>query len=305
MYQRILVTGANGLLGQALAQHLSASAAYDVLATGKDPEPRFTDLSCGYIRMDVCDRDAVSRVFVDFTPSIVINCAAMTGVDRCETERSACWRINAESVERLAKECHAIGARLIQVSTDFIFDGQAGPYSESARPNPVNFYGKAKLAGENAAREAGIGKWAIVRTNVVYGMGRNLPRHNFFSWVRQRLSQGQPVSAFTDQVRTPTYAYDLAGGIERVVRFGKRGIYNISGGDLVSMYTFAFEIATALGMPTSLVVPTESRSVNLVAPRPGTTGFINLKAQTELGYRPRAICSALEHMARHAPEVYA
>ena len=298
MFERILVTGANGLLGQALVGRLSLSPLYDVLATGNDAEPRFQDLSCGYIRMDVCDRESVARVFEDFTPTTVINCAAMTQVDRCETHRSACWDVNARSVARLAKECHGIGARLIQVSTDFVFDGAAGPYSEGDRPNPVNFYGKAKLAGENAAREAGIGKWAVVRTNVVYGSGRNLPRNNFVSWVRQELEQGQPIRVFVDQIRTPTYANDLACGIERLVRFRTRGIYNISGGELVSMYRFARTVAAAFELDSSLVTPTDSAALVQTAPRPLETGFIILKAETELGFRPRSIPEALAHMER-------
>ncbi len=298
MFERILVTGANGLLGQALVRRLSTSALYDVLATSNNPEPRFANLSCGYIRMDIRDRESVARVFEDFTPTTVINCAAMTQVDRCETDRSECWRVNARSVERIARECHGIGARLIQVSSDFVFDGEAGPYSETDRPSPLNFYGKAKLAGENAARDAGIGKWAVVRTNVVYGAGRNLPRNNFVSWVRQELERGHPINAFVDQVRTPTYAYDLAKGIERIVRFHKRGIYNISGCELVSMYRFAHKVAAAFGLDSSLVSPIDSSDLVQTAQRPRTTGFIILKAETELGFKPHSIPAALAHMER-------
>ena len=298
MFERILVTGANGLLGQALVSRLSLSPLYDVLATGHNSGPRFQALSCGYIPMDICDQESVTRVFEDFTPTTVINCAAMTQVDRCETERSECWAVNARGVERIAKECRNIGAYLIQVSTDFIFDGKAGPYSEADRPNPINFYGKAKLAGENAARGAGIGKWAVVRTNVVYGTSYNLPRTNFVTWVRQELKQGQSVGAFADQVRTPTYAPDLASGIERMVRFRKRGIFNISGGELISMYQFACTVATVYDLDSSLITPTDSTTMTQTAPRPRTTGFIILKAETELGFKPHSIRAALADMER-------
>ncbi len=296
MFERILVTGANGLLGQALVGCLSREPLYDVLATGTDAEPRFCHASCGYTPLDVCDKRSLARIFEDFTPTIVINSAAITQVDRCETERSRCWDVNASSVEHIARECQTIGTRLIQVSTDFVFDGKAGPYSESDLPNPVNFYGKSKLAGENAARQAGMDKWTVVRTNVVYGVGRKLPRNNFVTWVHQELTANRPVRAFVDQVRTPTWAWDLATGIRRIVRYRKRGIYNISGHELVTMYEFARSVAATFGLDKSLVLPVVSKDVSLAARRPLTTGFINLKATTELGYKPHSIPAALAHL---------
>src|SRR5690606_3125371 len=111
----------------------------------------------------------VRRAFLDFTPTVVVNCAAMTQVDLCETEKDACWKVNAEAVDTLARQCRQTGAHFIQVSTDFIFDGEDGPYREDARPNPLSFYGKSKQAGENAARGAGIDNWSIARTVLVYG----------------------------------------------------------------------------------------------------------------------------------------
>ena len=295
-HERILITGANGLLGQALVKHLASSVYYDVLATANNNSPRFHGLSCGYTRLDITDPQALSRIFEDFSPTVVINCAALTDVDRCEVERNTCWIVNAHAVENLARECHAVGAHLIQVSTDFVFDGEDGPYSESARPNPVNFYGRAKHASENAARTAGVGKWTVVRTNVVYGLARTIPRHNFLTWVRQRLMQGESVPAFTDQVRTPTYAGDLAEGIGRIVRFRKSGLYHISGRAVLTMYELASEIARGMGFDPSLVHPTDSSSVSQVAVRPPVTGLIILRAETELGFRPRTIAEALAHM---------
>ena len=303
MFERILVTGANGLLGQALVHRLSGSPTYDVLATGNDAGPRFQGASCGYIRMDVCDSRAVARVFDDFAPTVVINCAAMTEVDRCEIERNECWDVNAKSVERLARACQKIGSRLIQVSTDFVFDGSAGPYAEGDRPKPVNYYGKAKLAGENAARDAGIDKWTVVRTNVVYGTGRELPRTNFVTWVRQELKHGNPIRVLDDQMRTPTYAYDLADGIERIVRFRKAGIYNLSGSELVSMFDFAQAVAKAYRLEASLIQPTKSSAFDRPAARPRVTGFIILKATTELGFKPHSIPAALDHMNHRMDEL--
>ena len=162
LYERILVTGANGLLGTELVGLLGRFSEYDVLATGRGETSRSAG-SHGYMPLDITARRDVQHAVRDFQPTVVINCAAMTDVDRCETNREACWKVNVDAVETLAQQCKDTGARLIQLSTDFVFDGLDGPYREDARPNPVNFYGKSKQAAENAVRKAGFDKWAIVR----------------------------------------------------------------------------------------------------------------------------------------------
>ncbi len=296
LYQRVLITGANGLLGQELVALMSRTPAYDVLATGRRATPRFRGASCGYTRLDVTDAEAVRRLFQDFTPTVVVNCAAMTQVDGCEVAREACWKVNAEAVEHLARQCHAVGARLVQVSTDFVFDGEDGPYREEARPCPVNFYGKAKLAGENATREAGVDRWAVARTVLVYGAGEGLPRSNIVLWIIDKLSKGESLRLVTDQWRTPTYAPDLAEGIERIVRFGKTGLFHLSGRELVSIYDFALAVARVFDLDAALIHPTDGTHFKQVVARPPRTGFIILKAETELGFRPRTLEAALRHL---------
>jgi len=172
MYRRVLITGANGMLGQELVRQMSRMPTYDILATSRQNAPLFEGGSCGYLPMDISDSKMVSAAFQDFSPDTVINCAAMTQVDACETERDLCWQINAEAVENLGRLCQKTGTHLIQVSTDFIFDGLTGPYKEQDRPNPLSYYGRSKLAGENGARQAGPDQWAIART--VF-MGRKRP----------------------------------------------------------------------------------------------------------------------------------
>lgn len=296
LYERILITGANGLLGQALVAQFSRLARYDVLATGNNPGPRFQRASCGYVPLDVTQRASVQQIFQDFAPTVVINCAALTDVDRCETNREECWKVNAEAVETLAQRCRKNGARFIQVSTDFVFDGDSGPYGERARPQPVNAYGKAKLAGENAAREAGRDRWTVIRTSVVYGTADGLPRNNFALWVLDELSHGRTIRVFTDQIRTPTYAPDLARCIERIVHFGKTGVYHVSGRDCVSMHAFAHAIAGTFDLDCTLIQPTDSDTLRLKAVRPLHTGLLILKAETEIDYKPRTIQDALTHL---------
>jgi len=298
LYQRVLITGANGLLGQELVHQMSSRPDYDVLATAREDEPKFSGGSCGYVPLDITNEQEVAAVFQDFTPDVVVNCAALTEVDRCESERERCWQINADAVNTLAKQCLTSGSRILQVSTDFIFDGLKGPYKEGDRPNPLSYYGRSKLAGENAARRAGMEQWAIARTVLVFGAGENLSRSNFVLWVIDKLSKGESIRVVTDQYRTPTYAPDLAQGIERIVRYQKQGVYHISGRELFSIHKLAIEVARTFDLDQNLIVPTDGSEFTQTAIRPPRTGFLILKAETELGYKPHSLQDALQDLAR-------
>ncbi len=269
---------------------------YDILATGRDLDARFESGSCGYAPLDLTQHDDVKHIFWDFTPDVVINCAALTNVDQCEMERQACWDINCDAVEQLIRCCKKHGTRLVQLSTDFIFDGAHGPYKEEDRPNPLNFYGRSKLAAENAIRKSGLQNWAIARTVLVYGTGDQLSRSNIVLWAIDQLSSGNTIRIVDDQWRTPTYAPDLAEGLQRLVRFNKQGVYNLSGREFMSIYDFVQLIASVFELDASLIKRANSSSFSQTAPRPPTTGFIILKAETELGYRPKRVEKALAHL---------
>ncbi len=297
LYERIFVTGANGLLGAELVGLLGQYSEYDVLATGRSETTRAAG-SHGYMPLDIAARRDVQHAIRDFQPTVVINCAAMTDVDRCETDRDACWKVNVDAVETLAQQCKDIGARLIQLSTDFVFDGLDGPYHENARPNPVNFYGKSKQAAENAVRKAGFDKWAIVRTVLVYGAASRANRSDFVLWLLERLSSGQSVRIVTDQWRNPTCSADLAAGIERLVRRQRNGVFHLSGAEWMSMYDFARTIAETFDLDEALIQPVDSATFRQTAERPAKTGLIILKARTELDYRPRPLRERLRKIGR-------
>ncbi len=294
LYQRILLTGANGLVGQALVERLSAEPDVDLLATGRDDRPRYRAGSCGYTPLDITDAEAVRRLFVDFAPGVVINCAAVTRVEDGEANRAACWAVNVDAVAGLGQRCKAHGSRLVQLSTDFVFDGTDGPYGERDRPEPVNFYGRSKWASENAVRAAGLARWTIVRTALGFGTGTALSRSNFGLWLTERLQRGTPTAVCTDQVRTPTYIPDLADGIARAVRLGKNGVYHLAGRDMLSVFDFARRLAERFDLDPGLLSPTTTDALHPDAPRPLRTGLLILKAETELGYKPRGLDAALD-----------
>ncbi len=295
--ERILITGANGLLGQELVRQLVRRNTYEILATGRNslsrPRGAFQRF---YQPMNVCDHARVKEVFNDFSPEYVIHCAAMTGVDECENNRQTCWQVNGDAVENIAKLCHSRGAYLIHLSTDFIFDGTEGPYREQDRPKPLNFYGRCKLASENSVHILGGEKTAIVRTNVVYGRSQGRVGKDFVEWVICNLTNKCPIEVYTDQWRTPSYTYDLAMGILRLVHFRKSGVYNLSGREFLSMYEFACSIAKAFDLDSTLIAPIVQQDRPQAALRPERTGLVILKAETELDYRPLPLKEALAHL---------
>lgn len=294
-FNRILVSGANGLLGQAVVRRLSTSSNYTVLATARDDHLRF-DASCDYAAMDITTPDEVASVIEQFDPSVVVNCAAVSDIAECDQDRNRAWAVNARGPKTLAKYCRNARAKLVHLSSDFIFNGKRGPYDEDARPDPVNYYGRTKLAGENAVRTAGYPNWAIVRTVLLYGTGQNLTRTNIVRWMIDRLSAGKPVHAVDDQWRTPTFVPDLAEGIERLIDADKTGIFHMSGRELVTIYELAQTVADVFDFDLSLIHPVPTDYFEEDVERPPKTGFIILKAETELEYDPHSLDGGIRKM---------
>ncbi|PSQ76097.1 MAG: dTDP-4-dehydrorhamnose reductase [Bacteroidetes bacterium QH_7_62_13] len=294
---RVLITGANGLLGQALVRRLSSTDDHDVLATARDDAPRF-DVPCDYTQLDVTTPDAVETLLTDYDPDVVVNCAAVSDVTECDEDRNRAWAVNARAVRTLAKQCRSVGARLIQLSTDFVFNGKRGPYEEDARPDPVNYYGRTKLAGENALREFDFLDWAVVRTVLLYGTAKDLSRSNVVLWMIDRLSEGKPLRVVDDQWRTPTYVRDLADGIVRLIDRDRTGIYHMSGREMITIHELARTVADVLGFDPSPIEPVSSDYFEDAVDRPPKTGFIILKAETELGYDPRPLREGLRTVGK-------
>lgn len=294
---RVLITGANGLLGQALTERLDATADYEVLATARDDDPRFI-ADCEYRPMDVTDPDAVTATFEAFDPDAVVNCAALSDVAACDANRNEAWAVNARAVKRLAKHCDEARARLVQVSSDFVFDGENGPYDEQARPAPVNYYGRTKLAAENALREVGLSDWTLVRTVLLYGTGRDLSRGNVVRWMINSLAADEEIHVVTDQWRTPTYVPDLADGLIRILDHDADGIFHLSGREMVSIHELAETVAGIFDFDPALIDPVPSSYFDDAVDRPPKTGFIILKAESELGYDPHSLKTGLRSVGR-------
>jgi dTDP-4-dehydrorhamnose reductase len=292
---RILVTGCNGLLGQKLTSLLQKDQDVHLIATARGKSAvRITRGE--FHSMDITDRDNVESVLRFTKPDVIINTAAMTQVDDCETQREACWKANVTSVEHLVRCCHALHIHLVHVSTDFIFDGSHGPLDENEVPNPVNYYGESKLAAEKLIQSSPV-SWAILRTVLVFGITNDMSRSNIVLWVKNSLEQKKSISVVNDQWRTPTLAEDLAQGCYLAAKKRAKGIYNISGKDFMTPYDLALKTAAFFRLDMSLIKPTDSKTFTQPAKRPPKTGFIIDKAREELGYEPRSFEEGLAILA--------
>jgi len=246
--------------------------------------------------MDISDRDSVESVLRFTQPDVIINTAAMTQVDDCETQREACWKTNVTAVENLIRCCQALHIHLVHVSTDFIFDGTHGPLDEAAIPNPVNYYGESKLAAEKLIQASPI-PWAILRTVLVFGITHDMSRSNIVLWVKNSLEQKKSIQVVNDQWRTPTLAEDLAMGCYLAAKKKAKGIYNISGKDFMSPYDIAIRTAEYFKLDKALINPTDSTRFRQPARRPAKTGFIIDKARKDLGYEPHSFEEGLGILA--------
>ncbi len=291
---RILIIGSNGTLGQKTVDFYLKTGNYELLliSGGENSVAENVD----YIQCDITEREKIKKCVQSFYPDFIINAAAYTGVDKSETEREQAWKVNVKAVEYISETARAIDAHIIHISSDYIFDGKNGPYSEDAIPNPLSYYGRTKLASENALKISGA-LYTILRTNVLYGTSPN-SRPDFVKWVVNSLKNKQQIRIVTDQINNPTFIDDLIQAISKIIEFGRTGIFNIGGREFLSRHEFTNIIAGYFNLDKTLIEPILTKDLNQAARRPLKSGLITLKAQTELGYKPHTIEEALYKMKK-------
>jgi len=289
--KRILVTGSNGLLGQKLTDLLQYDENYLLLATATGPN-RYPDKEIAYQTLDITNAEEIEKIVLAFMPHIIINTAAMTNVDACETEKEKCDILNISALKYLANAANICGAKLIHISTDFIFDGKNGPYLETDVANPLSYYGLSKLKGEQIVMQDAK-NWAIIRTVLVYGTVNDLSRSNIVLWAIASLKENKQLNIVDDQFRTPTFAEDLAMGCKLIADSNAKGVYNISGKDFMSIFELVNRVAVFFNYNSNNVLKSDSKNLNQAAKRPPVTGFILDKAIKELDYRPHSFEEAL------------
>jgi dTDP-4-dehydrorhamnose reductase len=291
--KRILVIGSNGMLGQRIVHFYSSQENIQLL--GCSVEPASCSDIVDYKSCDMTKRDAIKNIVLDFYPDYIINAAAFTNVDLCETERETAWKINVKGVEYLAESSRVIDAHLIHISTDYVFDGVRGPYDERAKPNPLGYYGRTKLASENVLKISGA-YYTVLRTNVLYGIVDNRP--DFVRWVITSMKKGTQIRIVTDQINNPTYIDDLVQAVDKALEYKKYGIYNIGGREFISRYDFTLRIADYFKLDKSLITPITTDELKQPAKRPLRSGLITIKAESELEFKPHSINETLAIMKK-------
>jgi len=295
---KILYTGANGLLGQKISAATPQYSNHAFLATARGKNRTKNLGTASYASMDITDRQEIENVLSEFRPDVIIHGAAMTHVDECEQHKELAYNLNVVGTQNIVDAAKELGAHVVHISTDFIFDGQDGPYNEEGIPNPVSYYGETKLQAEHIVQT--VDSWSILRTVLVIGIAEDLSRSNIVLWAKGALEKAQPIRVVDDQFRTPTLAEDLAQGALLAATQRAQGIFNISGPDFMSIYELVESVAEHFGLSMATVTRVDSSTLNQPAVRPPRTGFNISKAVENLGYRPHSFKEALEIIAQQA-----
>ena len=274
---RILVTGASGLLGSNLARDY----AVDHEVNGVYLSRRLVLPGVKMIRADLSDPELVELVLGKVQPEIVVHCAAAADVDRCESDPDWAWRLNRDMAADVAGEAADLGAKLVHISTDAVFDGDKAGYDEDSSPRPVNVYGESKLAGERAVLDANP-EALVIRTNL-FGMPVADDGRGLLAWFLGRLEQGQPTPGFVDVRFSPQSVHHLGEWIIDLVELGHSGVIHLGGGTCLSKFQFGREVAEEFGFDSALVRRASLTEADLPAPRPKNLCLDSSRAARLLG----------------------
>ena len=283
--KKILITGAFGQLGNSLCKTLSNES---ILATGRSISSSTKYKS---IELDITNPKQVKGVIYKYNPDIIIHLAAMTDVDGCEKNPETAFDVNVKATEGLIKNYNG---KFIYISTDYVFDGEDGPYVEDDKVNPVSVYGKTKLYGENMVKNSDA-NWVILRSNIIFSYN-DRTKASFVNWVVDSLKKQESIRVVNDQWNNPTWTNDLAKVISMIIEKNISGLYHYGGGDFLNRLEFAKMIASSFGLDGSLISPITTSELNWLAQRPLKSGLNTKKIELDLGIEALPIQKALDEM---------
>lgn len=292
MKKSVVITGSNGLLGQTLVNLLlEESNMYEVIGFSRGVNRSRRD-DFKYVSIDITDKEGLETQLYDIKPDFIVNTAAMTNVDACESNKEACKELNVSAVGYLTEISKKINAHLIHISTDFIFDGIQGNYKETDLPNPLSYYGETKLQSEDILNKSSI-DFTILRTILVYGLTPDMTRNNIVLWIKESLEQQKEITIVNDQFRAPTYVLTLAEACMRCIDIRAKGTFNIASNALLSIYEIALQVAEVFGLDPQYIKPIATATLNQPANRPPKTGFDLTKTKNELNFHPKSFMEDL------------
>ena len=281
MSRKILITGAEGHLGKTLQRKLRDKFEFvpTSLITGESGS------RANIKHLDITKRSDVARTINEINPDIIINCAAYTDVDGSEINKDLAHKVNVVGLQNLIHSSDH-DTYFVQISSDYVFDGDAGPYSEDDHTYPVNYYGKTKLEAENILRGSRR-KFLIIRTNVIYSEDLNI-KANYYAWVYNSLLNNKSISIVNDQISNPAYVSHLAQTIFQCIILNTEGIYHYGSDNYLSRYEFSMEIANIFELDNSLITSIDTKQLtqdipSYIAKRPRHSGLNTFKIENEIG----------------------
>jgi dTDP-4-dehydrorhamnose reductase len=287
---KLLVTGASGLLGHKVVQ-LAVERGHEVYSIYKEHRARFGKP----IKLEITNQGEVSKVITELKPDAVIHSAAYTDVDGCETNRDLAWKINAEATKHMAIASAQTNSHLTYVSTDYVFDGEKGLYSEEEKTNPINYYGYTKLKGEEFIKEH-TAKWCITRPSVLYGWLNH--KQNFATWLINSLKQKKEVKVLKDQYVSPTLNTNLAEMLLEITQRNILGILHTAGSTRITRYEYALKLVEVFNLDRELIKPAKMDEMPWKAKRPRDSSLNVKKASVLLNSKPLKLNQALELMKK-------
>ena len=280
----VFITGAYGQLGEACINYLKLYFNINSACRHSSDDG---------IQLDITDSKITEKLVVDIRPDVILNLAAMTNVDGCETDPEMAEAINVDGVKNL---CKSFDGHFIQISTDYVFDGIEGPYGEDDDTNPISVYGQTKLAADEWLTENHV-KTTILRANVVYGYTKQT-KASFVKWVVDSLSDGKPIRVVDDQWNNPTWTHSVASVIKVLIETEAFGLYNYGDKGYMNRFEFAQLIAKVFELDPSLISPISTVELNQPAPRPLKSGLKTEKIESALGIVPKSIETCLQEIRK-------
>jgi dTDP-4-dehydrorhamnose reductase len=291
MDETILIIGASGLIGSSLFEHFSKK--YSVVGTYNAHS--FNKL----IHLDLLNKDELEKILKNVKPEVILLPAALTNVDYCEKEKNECRKQNIIAPLTLINSIKNSSVKLVYYSTDYVFDGKNGPYSEEDNPHPLNEYGKSKLETEINIKQ-NLTKFLILRTTVVYGW-EHLGKNFVYSLIKN-LKSGQTIRVPKDQIGTPTYVENIAEATLELIKSDMHGIYNIAGPQLVDRHSLALIVAEVFDLNKSLILPIKTSELHQLAPRPLSAGLKINKLLKSIKVKMLSPREALQQMKQNPKE---
>ncbi|UIR55161.1 SDR family oxidoreductase [Sphingobacterium sp. SRCM116780] len=290
---KVLITGSNGFLGQKLVDLLSMHADYKVFAISMHENDNPTIGNYDFQQMDLLDTEKLNDYLDQVKPDYIIHTAAITSVEACEADKEKCQRMNVDLVEQLASYCKREQAFLIQLSTDFIFDGQNGLYKEDDLAHPLSEYGKSKWRSEQVIQKSECA-YAILRTILVYGINANPNRSNLVLWAKEKLTKQESIKVVNDQWRMPTFVDDLANACLLALEKRVTSVFHISGEEMLTIAEAVYQVADFWKLDKTLISEITAAEIGQSENRPRKTGFDLSKAKSILGYQPTSFKESLK-----------